>query len=599
MSFADVNWLKARNWLIWVAIAVAYFWWPAHIDFYCDEGYFAEMASRVLRGELPNVDFASNYPGLFHWINAGWFHAFGVNVLSLRLGMLILVAGLFVPLVYRLARLMLKPVWACAATGMFMTLALSMNTTVSGNWYGLAFATLAIYGLLTKRPWLSGLGLGICFCLKQSMAIYTGMAMFLILLQNKDRVWTSWQKAAFTAVMGAYALVILQMLQVHPDIPTYLIYFLPVLVILIHTFKRITSNEGEQMPDWRAVGLGAAVFAVPVILCLVPYIQRNAVAKLIEQVFVVYPSIYLHRAYLPYTNFFDWPSMLVWLWFWVSFYFWRTRSVMSWGLVALTILIFVFIPIRLIFNSTSIAILEFPLWIMALGLWIYRRVETRDQQPITYACWIWAVILFLNTYPLGMPFYYAYSALPFILVAASWIKDWFHRVWLPGKIWMALVVAFACFYTAMVGYRQLSWYTAEDQPMFTMGRYNMPQPSERGKMLVAPGTFLEEVTWIQTIQNLSKRPDDVFLFSDSPGIYFLTHHINPTRYSYALDSSAGDGSDVVEGLERHNVQWLIHDQAQNTFDHPLLNDYLNANFRPYRRINETTLVFQRVPKPAH
>ena len=51
--------------------------------------------------------------------------------------------------------------------------------------------------------------------------------------------------------------------------------------------------------------------------------------------------------------------------------------------------------------------------------------------------------------------------------------------------------------------------------------------------------------------------------------------------------------DVIEGLEKHKIQFVIAEQGQNHFEQPLLADYLNKNFQLKDRIGQNILLFQR------
>src|SRR3982074_2157220 len=69
----------------------AFYAWSAHywID-PLDEGYFLDLADRVLRGQLPYRDFATYYtPGIFY-LFALVFKLFGISLLPIRF----LMAGL-------------------------------------------------------------------------------------------------------------------------------------------------------------------------------------------------------------------------------------------------------------------------------------------------------------------------------------------------------------------------------------------------------------------------------------------------------------------------------------------------------------------------
>src|SRR5438874_6196131 len=76
-----------------------------------DEGYFADLADRIARRQLPYRDFATLYtPGL-HYLHAWTFGLLGRDLVSLRL-LLIVVKSAIALLLYILGRRLMPPVFA-------------------------------------------------------------------------------------------------------------------------------------------------------------------------------------------------------------------------------------------------------------------------------------------------------------------------------------------------------------------------------------------------------------------------------------------------------------------------------------------------------
>src|SRR2546422_69633 len=101
--------------IVWVVSAVYIFGfidrgWIPH-----DEGSLAQMAERVLNGELPHRDFDDIYTGGLSFLHALAFRLFGTTLLSLRLVLLMAFLA-WLPAVYYVAGRFVPPLAAGLAT---------------------------------------------------------------------------------------------------------------------------------------------------------------------------------------------------------------------------------------------------------------------------------------------------------------------------------------------------------------------------------------------------------------------------------------------------------------------------------------------------
>src|SRR5262245_60621738 len=80
-SLAIPHWLAGCSALAFVTLIVAYFhnrfWWPP------DDGASAYVASRLLAGDVLNVDIRDVHPGYVHFIHAAALKIFGEDIVSL------------------------------------------------------------------------------------------------------------------------------------------------------------------------------------------------------------------------------------------------------------------------------------------------------------------------------------------------------------------------------------------------------------------------------------------------------------------------------------------------------------------------------------
>ena len=98
---------RSREGLVYVGVWLAttvFVWlrldqgWVAH-----DDGAFAQMATRVLDGELPHREFADLYTGGMTFLNAATMYVFGEDIVVLRYPLFLVFLGFF-PASYYIAR---------------------------------------------------------------------------------------------------------------------------------------------------------------------------------------------------------------------------------------------------------------------------------------------------------------------------------------------------------------------------------------------------------------------------------------------------------------------------------------------------------------
>src|SRR6476660_2094548 len=128
--------------LIAIQLVLARYW----LDL-IDEGYFADLADRVGRGELPYRDFATPYPPGLLYLHAWAFGLFGRDLVTLRLGLTVAKSCLAV-LMYLLGRRLAPP--ACAALPVLLLFAIDTVPLMwepHPAWYALLFAVLCVWCL--------------------------------------------------------------------------------------------------------------------------------------------------------------------------------------------------------------------------------------------------------------------------------------------------------------------------------------------------------------------------------------------------------------------------------------------------------------------
>ena len=172
--------------VLWVIVGSYVAWqldggWIPH-----DEGTLAHSAERALSGELPHRDFDEGYTGGLTFLHAAALWAFGVNLLSLRLVLLLFVLA-WVPALFFIASRFVGPLAAGATVLLAVAWSVPTYPASMPSWYNLFFATFGAAGLLLfvdsgRRRWLviAGLCAGIS-CLVKIVGLYfvAGTLLFL------------------------------------------------------------------------------------------------------------------------------------------------------------------------------------------------------------------------------------------------------------------------------------------------------------------------------------------------------------------------------------------------------------------------------------
>jgi hypothetical protein len=148
-----------------------------------DEGYFAELADRVSRGELPYRDFATVYTPAVHYLHAWAFGLLGRDLVSIRLPLVAVKAALAIFL-YLLARRLMPPAFAALPLMMvFATDTAPLMWEPHPAWYALLFALLCAWSIdrliqtgADRWTVLAGMAAGLAFAFKQNVGLFAMLA---------------------------------------------------------------------------------------------------------------------------------------------------------------------------------------------------------------------------------------------------------------------------------------------------------------------------------------------------------------------------------------------------------------------------------------
>jgi hypothetical protein len=242
------------------------YWYPT------DDGFYANIAERLLNGEALGRDIQDIHPGLIHFLHAAAMRTFGVDMVSLRYP---LVAAGFIQSLFVYVLLRRRgPIVAGAGSIASVALGIPQFVDPSPNWYCLTLTTILACWLIEIRPGAvrllgAGILIGIIAGLRQLSGVWVGMGVVVIIVLEAGRTASSDSKALARALLGIVLGALLWYLSVSPDTQPGTVLFISLwpVAILISLLKTTQAPNGAVA---RAVGLAAVGAAVP-LLPLVAY----------------------------------------------------------------------------------------------------------------------------------------------------------------------------------------------------------------------------------------------------------------------------------------------------------------------------------------
>lgn len=239
------------------------FWWGP------DEGAYAHVAQRLLRGAVLNGDVQDMHAGYINFVNALAFRVFGEDLLSLRYP-LVLLGVVQALLVFR----MVEPrgAFTAAIAALVLTsLSFIQFLNPTANWYALFLAVLVTWMLARvdrARPLAIetiGFLLVTTFLFRQLTGAIVGMgavAWLLLDLQRRDRAPHGKLAPALFAVM---ALGLVLYLLRKNDAVDWLLFGLCPLAILVRAGLSVRIDDRRVLGLIGRLALGGAVGLLPIL----------------------------------------------------------------------------------------------------------------------------------------------------------------------------------------------------------------------------------------------------------------------------------------------------------------------------------------------
>jgi hypothetical protein len=263
-----------------------------------DEGMIGQSAERVLRGEIPHVDYQEPYTGGLTWMHAMVFRLAGIDLLYPR-WLLFAAAVLAQLLVYLILRRYLQPVGAALASWLALGWGFPNYFAALPSWWLLVCALMCAWSVvkyvetaLLRYAAIAGLAAGASILIKQT-GLYLLVALVMALLYSggtdEDRTERWWPARVVCAVVAIAAVGLAVMILAARPAPAELLYLLLPIVacsgILLATDARHSSGQ-----TWRALAAPAVavcVAAVPLVCFLLPYLINRQIATLVNGVFIL------------------------------------------------------------------------------------------------------------------------------------------------------------------------------------------------------------------------------------------------------------------------------------------------------------------------
>ena len=511
--------------------AATLFWWGP------DDGAYAFVAERILRGDILNKDIQDVHPGYINFVNAWAMAALGENVFSLRVPLIFLAA-----LQCIFAFLALRKLGAIAASAAAIAVGyfgFAQFPNPSANWYALAFIwpiLLAIRatGLTDfQRLFLLGFLVGSAFLFRQLTGVFLGAAVFTILMLSapvKKEVTVS--PALAKAVFGFAFFGIGTYLFFASNIAGFLMYGIGPLAVLGAAAARTSLAIGIVVRISGILTIGALISAAPLILY---HLINSSFEMWIADAFIA-----------PFTL--------------VGYEFFDT---ISYG----------FLPVLAgmgVADGGARAILKIIYWIlmmiapMALGAIAARRIWRGQNDELTPII-VLAVFVGLVSVHFEIPIYLYYSA---------------------GMIWVGLIASANAKLRMPISI--VTFAVA-----FTAALFHAGQPASRSLDAIAQGKRIVNETYaipgaainikaeqadlylsaMDLVANCSDPNDPIFSMPSAAEFYYLTNRRPPVRYfSTALGLHNEEDAKALETIFKTDQRpSVVFDQEADKYNSELLN----------------------------
>lgn len=523
-----------------------------------DEGTLAQVAQRVLGGEVPHVDFHDMYGGLQAYVHAVAFRVLGPSIHTLRLVNL-LVAGIAGISLYAVVRRMHPPFVAGSAAVAMFVVAFASYPAAMPSWWNVALGLVAAFLVLLWRDSgrssllvFAGVTTGMSFLVKSTGAyIAAGVLLYLLILISRS---PSRRGAArfcgFLVVLCFGALLAFG----SPTFQNVALMWLPLSMLVVIGFRSAVDLDGGPPVTWSAVAIFSVSFLAPILIHVAPIVASGHAAALVDG-WILIPSMRFEGAAL---ELFVAPSS-VFVLFCVAGVITYARKRLgprvAYASLAAFILAIAIISWQQFWFLLIICVLLAPLFV-ALA-WVSLR--RRPTSGLLLTSILLATFAFIQ-YPLSNGFYALY-VVPWALVAVAWL--------LGGRVQRASLALILVVLASIVGVQIQRGYMHPLLPSTAPVEMVGWAHSRAGISIPTTDRF-----YIELIQHLQPHSGSaIYAGPDAPEIYFLSNTENRTPVLFDF-LAATWGSDDLRGLIASGELSAVVLNQDPDFSHPLSDDML-------------------------
>lgn len=284
----DVAWAILGLGFLGLGLLVFTGWFPH------DDGTLAQAASRVLRGELPHVDFHDTYGGLQAMVHAAVFELVGESLRSLRFSTL-MVAAVGAVSVFHLVRRVQAPVVAATSGVAAFMVGFAAYPASMPTWWNAALGCLAVLCCLkwtetSKVHWLvvAGVATGVSFLVKM-VAAYVAAALVLYVVVTVSR--TRWDRVLSTSLGILTGIAFLILWTGFPRAGTLITLVIPILVTVgvgVRQSRLTVSEETHSAaPAFASLIVFLASMLAPIVAFVSFYALRGGAVSLVRGWFLL------------------------------------------------------------------------------------------------------------------------------------------------------------------------------------------------------------------------------------------------------------------------------------------------------------------------
>jgi hypothetical protein len=565
---------------------LAYLWpfvdrgWIPH-----DDGMLAQIAARVLDGELPHRDFDDPYTGLLGYVHAAALGAFGHSLRSLRLA-LFAFAVAWLPAVYLLARRFASRPGALLVAALALAWTLPNYFAGVPSYYNVFLATFGTLALVRHvetghRAWLPVAGLcgGLSFLIKSAGGLYFIAAALLFLVYRERATWQQDQHGAgsdgaarqgvrlalspvLAAKAGGAMLLAFALARFSPaGGPVELLHVaLPgTLVALILVADERSAAPGSLARRiarlWSLTWPFALGATAPVVLFLLPYIWSGSLRDFVQGVFVL-PARRFEGASFPFPGPATvWPALPyggVLLYAALNRGMGRTARMLATTLPVLLLVLVAFSAAPPVYQIVWQSARHLAPFIVAAGCVVLAwRLPASAAAPghrqLLFLLVAMAAFMPLLQVPFAAPVYFAYST-PFLVLAAAAVLSSSTVKRLHGAVAVSYVLFAVLWmnssYVWALGVEHVPYRFVEARWVWRAGIHMLPH---------------ERDEYSAVMQVVGKVPStNILALPDCPEVYFLSGRRNPTRHIYEfLAPEPLTPGRIRQLLDAHDVSLVV------------------------------------------